>query len=103
MDSHMAGPMCVKLSGVVGGCRVGDLGQKKIQIENFVRFFFGRGHLTLYDLCMCDDSLGFEDCCLATHLLNLWKMHRVVSQGDTVLMTVFRATYSQLLEKFCSD
>ena len=41
---------------------------KKIQIF-IVKFFFAC-YLTLYDLCMCDHSLGFEDCRLATHLLN---------------------------------
>ena len=68
----MAGPMCVKLSGVVRGCAGSDLGQKKIPIfklKFFLEFFFA-SYLTLYDLCMRDDSLGFEDCRLATHLLN---------------------------------
>ena len=84
MDSQMAGPMCVKLSGVVRGCAGSDLGQKKIPIfklKFFLEFFFA-SYLTLYDLCTRDDSLGFEDCRLATHLLNLlsnkcWKLRQL--------------------------
>ena len=34
-------------------------------------FFLSSCTRTLSDLCMRDDSLGFEDCRLATHLLNL--------------------------------
>ena len=39
MDSHMAGPMSVKLSGVDGGYHVSDLGPKKIEKQNFEFFF----------------------------------------------------------------
>ena len=34
-------------------------------------FILSTCDLTLSDLCMDDDSLGFEDCHFATHLLNL--------------------------------
>ena len=61
MISQMAEPNCVKLSGVVGGNSESDLGQKKIQNVD----------ITLTYLCTRDDPLGFEDCRLATHLLNL--------------------------------
>ena len=62
----------MKLSGAVGGGVESDLGQKKIEIENFFYFeiFLSSCTLTLSDLCTRDDSLGFEDCRLATHLLN---------------------------------
>ena len=56
MPDLMPGPICVKLSGVAGVWWESDLGQK----INF----------SLPHLCMRDDSLGFEDCRLATHLLN---------------------------------
>ena len=68
----MAEPMSVKLSGVDGVYRVSDLGQKKIlkkEIEFFFDDFFAC-NLTLTHLCPRDNSLGFEDCRLATHLLN---------------------------------
>ena len=60
----------------LGGGVESDLGPKKIQnfeIEIFftLKFFFlSSCTRTLSDLCTCDDSLGFEDCCFATHLLN---------------------------------
>ena len=85
MISKMPGPICVKLSGIVGGRWVVVLGRKKIQnveleIKNIflATFFLSTCNLTLSDLCMCDDSLGFEDCRFATHLLNSrvikWKL-----------------------------
>ena len=67
MDSHMAGPMCVKLSGVVGGAGGVTSAKKK---SNFQIEIFFACCLTLYDLCTHDNSLSFEDCRLATHLPN---------------------------------
>ena len=64
MISEMPGPIYVRLSGIVMG-RWGDvLGQKKIQNVDIEKIF-------LSYLCVRDDSLGFEDCRFATHLLNL--------------------------------
>ena len=76
MISHIPRPICVKLAGVVGGNSESDLGKKKFQnvdIEKIFLFHFfslSSCNLTLTYLCMCDDSLGFEDCRCATHLLN---------------------------------
>ena len=59
--------------------QVGDCPRPK-KIQNFASetFFYTWGKKilssctrTLSDLCMRDDSLGFEDCRFATHLLNL--------------------------------
>ena len=76
MISVMPGPIYIRFSGIVVGRWVIVLGQKKIwnfEIENFflLQFFFlSSCTRTLSDLCMRDDSLGFEDCRFATHLLN---------------------------------
>ena len=65
MISEMAGPICVKLSGIVGARWEIVLSEKKIQnfdIEIFFYFdFFSLSSCTrtLSDLCTCDDSLGF--------------------------------------------
>ena len=76
MPGLMPGPICVKLSGVAGVWWESDLGQKinffvdlKI-LEKKIKIFFAC-NATLPHLCMRDDSLGFEDCRFATHLLNL--------------------------------
>ena len=72
MISHVAEPVAVRLSGDDGGSRASDLGQKKFknfQIDFFLKIFFAC-NLTLSDFCTRNDSLGFEDCRLATHLLN---------------------------------
>ena len=74
MISEIPGPICVRLSGFVGG-RWGDvLGPKKIQNVDIEKIFFflSTCNLTLSHLCTRDDSLGFEDCRFATHLLNFW-------------------------------
>ena len=42
---------------------------KHFQIDFFFEDFFAC-NLTLSDFCLRDDPLGFEDCRLATHLLN---------------------------------
>ena len=71
MDTHMPGPICVKFSELVEGRWEIHLGQKKskiFQIEFFFEDFFCLQPNS--DLCTRDDSLGFEDCRLATHLLN---------------------------------
>ena len=61
-----AEPVAVRLSGDDGG--VGRVtSAKKIKLKLKLRFFFAF-NLTLSDFCMCDDSFGFEDCHLATHL-----------------------------------
>ena len=76
MISETAGPIGVKLSEIVGDRWEIVLGQKKIQnfeIEIFfllIIFFLSSCTRTLSDLCTCEDSLGFEDCRFATHLLN---------------------------------
>ena len=62
MDSHMAGPMCVKLSGVDGGS------VKKSQIFKFFFWNFFR--------FLSDDFLGFEDCRLVTHLINSKELYK---------------------------
>ena len=72
----MPGSIYVKLSEFVEGRWAIALGQKKIQnvdLEKicFFCFFLSTCNLTLSDHCTRDDSLGFEDCRLATHLLNL--------------------------------
>ena len=79
MISQMAEPICVKLSGVAAVWWASDLRQKKIfltvkflkkkKLTIFLKIFLAC-NLTLPHLCMRDDSLGFEDCRLATHLLN---------------------------------
>ena len=73
MDSHVAEPVTVRLSGDDGGSRASDLGEEKkfknCQVDFFLKIFFAF-NLTICDFCMRDDSLGFEDCRLATHLLN---------------------------------
>ena len=65
MISDISGPICVRLSEIVGGRWEVVCGQK-IQDVNVEMCFF----LLSADLCTCDDSLGFEDCCIVTHLLN---------------------------------
>ena len=70
MISEMAGPICVRLSGIVGGRWEIVLGQKIKNIDVFFCFFLTTCNLTLSDICTHDDSLGFEDCHFATHLLN---------------------------------
>ena len=77
MISEMAMPICVRLSGIVGGRWEIVLGPKKFQnidVEKcgFFVFFLSTCNLTLSHLCTRDDSLGFEDCRFATHLLNFW-------------------------------
>ena len=55
-----------------GGAR--STSAKKIILKkkfNFFLMIFFACNLTLTHLCTCDDSLGFEDCRVATHLLNL--------------------------------
>ena len=81
MISQMAEPICVKLSGVFGVWWASDLRQnfffvdheifEKKKFNNFFEDFLAC-NLTLLHLCMRDDSLGFEDCRLATHLLNMY-------------------------------
>ena len=51
--------------------------KKKFEILKLIIFFYFEFFFlssctrTLSDLCMRDDSFGFEDCRFATHLLNL--------------------------------
>ena len=77
MDSTMAGPISLELSGVHEGRWEIVLGQKKISFGHFEKILekkitiFFACNLTLPHLFTRDDSLGFEDCRLATHLLNL--------------------------------
>ena len=72
----MAGPISLKLSGVHEERWETVLGQKKIRFHHFEKILekkitnFFACNLTLPHLCTRDDSLSFEDCRLATHLLN---------------------------------
>ena len=52
------------------------LQQKKCEKSVFriLQVFFPTCSFTLSDPCVHDDSLGFEDCRFATHLLNWEKM-----------------------------
>ena len=76
MISQVAEPVTVRLSGDDGGWRASVLGQKKNFEKYFSTFFFLKiffaCNLNLHNLYTHDDSLGFEDCRLATHLLNLF-------------------------------
>ena len=75
MISEMPGPIYVRLSGIVVG-RWGDvLGQKRNQNVDIEKIFFfvfllSSCNQILFYICVHDDSLGFEDCRFATHLLN---------------------------------
>ena len=66
MDSHMAGPMCVKLSGVVGGCQVSVLGQRNISNWKKNLIFF----------CLLPNSIWS---------LHVWRLSRLwgLSPSDT--------------------
>ena len=77
----MAKPMSVTLSGVDGGLWGSVLGPKKV-FEDFFFEDFIACNLTPTHLCMCDDSLGFEDCRLTTHLLNCFLvLHSLLKFG----------------------
>ena len=45
---------------------------------NILKFFRKNFFACLTHLCTRDDSLGFEDCRLATHLLNCIDTHPIV-------------------------
>ena len=68
--------------------------KKKIWWNFFLKIFFAC-YLTLPHLCTRDDSLGFEDCRLATHLLN-WvcksasgrlRVRQVIVPGNNSMFT----------------
>ena len=78
----MPGPICVKLLEFVEGRWAIHLGQKKIKKIFLKKFFF---EVFFFEEVFClqpnptsslhacrVDSLGFEDCRLATHLLNYY-------------------------------
>ena len=74
MISEMPGPICFRLSGIVGGWWGAILG-KKIKMltyekKKFMFFFLSTRNVTISYLWTHDDSLGFEDWCFAAHLLN---------------------------------
>ena len=69
MDAHMPGPISVKLLEFVEGRWAIQLGQKKFK-KIFLKNFFFKNFFACNLTLMCVDSLGFEDCRLATHLLN---------------------------------
>ena len=61
MDSHMAGPMCVKRSEVVEGCRVSDLLRQKNFENSFFLFFY------FYNFFPLGASLFLISACMTTY------------------------------------
>ena len=57
--------------GQAGDCpRPKKIHNVNVEFIFFFSFFLSTCNLTPSDLCTRDDSLGFEDCRFATHLLN---------------------------------